>query len=1145
MKFIKQSSIENLIDEARIDVVVGATEDIKKKGVHYFCFSPFTGEKGTPSLCVNTVKNFFYDNSGGFGGNTVQFIMKKYPTMNFFEAVEKVAEITGIVLEYEEQSEDAKKIHDELLSMKKIVQFVSEKYQTEFNKQPLDHWAKQMMISDRGFSEETLQQFMIGFAPNESSFVSTPLINNAHFELAKTLGFTITKNQMSYDFFRNRIMFPIHNEKGDIIGFGGRRSNLPEEATYAKYINSKESKIYLKDRVIYGLWQAKKNIASSGKAILLEGYTDVMALHQAEVTNAVATCGTSLTEGHARLLLRFCKHVILFRDGDKAGLRAVHRDIDILLKYGFTVEVVTCPEGEDPDSLSKLLDVKDFIEKNKKDAILWKAEFLQQEAKNPALITLEKTLSEQLENEIDKLRESIIPESMMVDLSAMDKKFSKKENNEIYNKIAKLEKEMKQQLADFPKYEPLLVSQAVESMSYTLHAIPNKIMQKEYVKMVSKILDQKPNVISDIIKATEEEEERSKKSKTQEADKKEFQILGLPEGADKDQYLTDRFCEVGNVYWFRRENTFVLGTNFRMMPLFHVEGRADNKRLCEVINNQNHKRLIDFESTDFINFTKIKERLIMEGFFFFEPGARNEDFQLVAKKLLNDFVTASELKILGHQRQGFFAFADGVYHNNSFHKVNKYGIVNVEGLEKTESEYRSDITHFYSPSHSEIYKSANEGDDPFENDRHFIHKVAPVSLDQWASQLVTVFGNKGKLGVAFCIAANFRDLFIQHYNFFPLMGGFGQKDSGKSGFGSCLQAFFYHNLNPLELNTSTLVGLSRRLTRVKNTIVFCDEMRDDIDEAMHQTLKGTWNGIGREKGKGFESNRTTVDKINSAVYYSGQYLPTRDDGALPSRSIILNFENKEHSSEEKERYNKLISWNKEGISSFILDIIKHRDFFAKNVTRIYAETAKELKVELKDQEYQNRIFDNYLQLLVTVKMMQDKFNFPFTYKEYLALTKEQIIENSETIADSDGLAAFWRIIEYLVGTHQIKQSEDFVISRDSKIKYFPKKDQEETFENKAGDKIIWISFSKVWQDYHKEVSKRQGEEVIGMTTIRNYLKSKKYFIGAFKSKRMGSKCPSGYIFNYSLMQRLGILNIDDINDNQTDMTSELELPKGF
>lgn len=1138
MKFIKQSSIDNLIDEARIDVVIGATEELKKKGVHYFCFSPFTGEKGTPSLCVHVVKNFFYDNSAGFGGNAVQFIMKKYPTMNFFEAVEKVAEITGIILEYEEQSEDAKKIHDEIFSMKKVVQFCSDLYQKKFATLKADDWAKQMMITDRGFSEEILQQFMIGFAPNDRSFVSTPLINNAHFEISKTLGFTNTKDGASYDFFRNRIMFPIHNDKGDIIGFGGRRSNLEEEATFAKYLNSKESKLYLKEKVLYGLWQAKKKIASSGKAILLEGYTDVMALHQADAGNAIATCGTSLTEGHVRLLVRYCKHVILFRDGDKAGLRAVHRDIDICLKHGFKVEVVICPDGEDPDSLSKKTDINAFIEKNREDAILWKAKFLQIEAKNPELITIEKTLREELDKNIENLRCQLATDEELKALSVHDRKFKKKENDEIFRTIAEQEKELKQELADLPKYEPSLVANAVESMANTLHSIPNKIEQDAYVKMVAKILGQKPAVISGIITSTEEAEARSKKGKTQEAEKKEFQVLGLPEGADKDQYLTDRFCEIGNVYWFKRENSFVVGTNFRITPLFHVEGRADNKRLCEVVNNKGHKRLIDFESTDLINFTKMKERLINEGEFYFEPGAKNEDFLYISKKLLKDFITASELKILGYQRQGFFAFADGIYNDNSFHKVNKYGVVNVEGLEKIESEYRSDITHFYSPSHSEIYKSANEGDDPFENDRHFIHKVAPVSLDQWASQMVTVFGDKGKLGVAFCLAANFRDLFIQHYNFFPLFGGFGQKDSGKSGFGSCLQAFFYQNLNPLELNTSTLVGLSRRLTRVKNSIVFCDEMRDDIDEAMHQTLKGTWNGIGREKGKGFESNRTTVDKINSAVYYSGQYLPTRDDGALPSRSIITNFENKEFTSNEKEQYNKLISWNKEGISSFILDTIKHRDYFAKNMTRVYAETGKEMKAALKEQEYQNRVFDNYIVLLVTVKMLQDKFNFPFTYDQYFQLTKEAIVENSETIADSDGLAAFWRIVEYLAdpAQHSIKQGSDFLIERASTFEYIPKKGEKAIFTNKDRDKIIFINFSKVHQDYHKEVSKRQGEEVIGATTIRNYLKSKKYFIGLFGSKRMGDKCPSGYAFNYSMMQRLGILNLDDENDTQTEIT---------
>lgn len=1147
MKFIKQDSITNVLEEARIYDVVAAFEDLKKKGTHHFCMSPFSGEKGTPSFCVNSVKNSYYDYSSGFGGNAVNFLMKKL-SIGFFDAIEKAAAICNITLEYEEQSEDAKKINDEFQSMKKLVDFAAEKYQVSFHKLPAEHWAKELMIQQREFSEDTLQQFEIGFAPNERSFISTPAINGGNFELSKTLGYTITKDGASYDFFRNRIIFPIHNERGDIVGFGGRRSNDEEDEKYAKYMNSKESKLYLKDKVLYGLWQAKKTIVASGKAILLEGYTDVMALHQFSATNAVASCGTAFTEYQAKLLSRFCKHVILFRDGDAAGTKAAHRDLDVLLKASFKVEIVICPAGEDPDSLARKTDINAFIEKNKEDAILWRAKVLQKDTINPELISLEKTLREALDKEIEDLRAKMITDESIDSLSnAMDKKFAKNENAKLFKQIHNLEKEMLQQLSDFPKYEPRLVSEAVEAMSNTLHLIPNKIAQKEYVKMVSKILDQKPKVLEDIIKYTEDEEALAKKQQSKQQDKQEYEILGLPEGADKDQFLRDRFCVVENAYWFRRDSNFMRGTNFRAEALFHVEGRKENKRLCEIINTLGHKRLIDFDSKDLINFTKFQERLIMEGFFVFEPGASTSDFKLLTNFLFSDFITAKELKLLGLQSQGFFAFADCVYHDGNVQKVNKYGIVNIEGLEKTDSEYRNDITHFYSPSHSEIYKHESEGDDPYENDRHFVHKEAPVSLDQWMSQMVKVFGDKGKLGVAFALASNFRDLFLQHYNSFPLMCGIGQKDSGKSGFGSCIQSFFYFNLNPLDLNTSTLPSLSRKVSRCKNTVVFCDEYREDIDGDMFQLLKSAWNGFGREKGNGFDSLKTTAEKVNSAIYYAGQYLPIRDDGALISRSIICNFENKEHSPEQKEEYNKLIAWNKLGLSSFIIDIIKHRDFVTKNLIRVYSETVKELKKSLKDFEYQNRIFDNYAQILVIVKMLDDKFNFPFKYAEFFELVKDSIVENSETIADSDGLAAFWRVVEYLSNPGSrdrcVKQGEDYIIEREPSFKIMIKKGEFQEWKNKDNDKILFLNFSKVHQDYHKESSKRQGEEVIAQSTIRNYIKSKKYFIGLYTAKRIGDKTTSGYALNYSLMERMNILNLPDENEKQSEL--EIDLPEGF
>lgn len=1145
MKFIKQTSIDQVLDEAQIYDIVAATEKLTKQGANWFCLSPFSQEK-TPSFCVNPAKNMFYDNSAGFGGNPITFLMKKYSSMTFFEAIEKAAELSGIVLEYEERSEDQKRIDDELQHMRNLLEFANKEYQKEFTKLPADSWAKKMIAEERQFSEEIIQTFMIGFAPNKRDFISHSAINNGVFEYAKALGLTKTENNVSYDFFRDRVIFPIHNDKGIVVGFGGRRSNEEEAKSYAKYLNSKESKLYFKDKVLYGLYQAKKSIISSEKVVLMEGYTDVIACHQGGLTNSVATCGTSLSTFHAKILSRYCKHAVLFRDGDKAGLRAVHRDLDILLSAGFKVEVVICPDGEDPDSLSKQCNISEFVNKHATDAILWKARFLLEESKNADIDELIKTINVQYNTEISKLHEKLVPDSAFKEVNnALEKRQLKKDNDNIFKEIALLEAEQKKSIEELPKYEPELVAQSIESIATTLFNIQNEITQKEYVKLVANIMKQPGKVIQNIINVKTQEAEKERAAKDKKQNESETKLLRLPEGADKEQYLQDRFCEIDNVIWFQNgDKDFFPGTNHKITPLFHVDGKQDNRRLCEVVNVNGAKRLIDFDSTDIINYTKFKERLVKEGNFFWEPGSKNEHFLLVSRKLLDNFITATELKTLGYQSEGFFAFADGVFHDGEFRKVNKYGIVNVDGLEKEQSEYKSDVTHYYSPAYSEIYKASREDDDPYENDRHFIYKVAPVSLDQWLHQMVKVFGDKGKLGTVFCVAANFRDLFLNNWKFFPLMGGFGQRDSGKSGFGSCLQAFFYYNLPALEINTSTIVGISRKLTRCKNTVVFFDEYRDDIDEDKHQQLKGAWNGIGREKGKGADTNRTSSDKINSAIYYAGQYIPAKDDGALPSRSIILNFEQKERSAEEKEEYNKLMAWNKPGISSFVLDVLRHRKYFNEKLLKTYSEVLKELKLALKDTDHQNRVLENYLVLLVTYKILEDKFTWPFKYDEFFQLIKESIIDNSDTITDSDGLATFWRTIEYLNSTQPrvIKEGEDYIISRDGAVNYVPKKGEKATWKNVNNDKVLYLNFSQVHQHYHREVSKRQGEEVIHETTIRNYLKSKKYFIGLFSAKRMGDRTPSGYAFNYSMMQRLGILDLYDNSDDQGDLFSG-DLPK--
>lgn len=1143
MKFIKQESIRLVLDEARIYDVVSASETLKKQGTHYFCLSPFSGESGTPSFCVNTVKNNFFDYSSGFGGNAVSFLMKRH-SLQFHDAIIKAAEICGIVIDYEEQSEDAKRLYTEFETYKTILREADVQYQKQYSKLADDHWAKQMIV-DRGFSKETCETFYIGYAPNERSFLASPLINKGLFSEAIEIGIIKSKDGNSYDFFRDRLMFPILDENGIVVGFGGRRSNEESAQEYAKYLNSASSKIYHKEKVLYGMFQAKKSIVKKDKVILVEGYTDVISLHNSGVENVVCSCGTALTKEQAKLISRYTKNVILFRDGDAAGLKAVMRDIDILLAEGLVVKVVLCAEGEDPDSLSRQINIELFIDKNWKDAIDYKAKVLKKEAINPELPHLVETANRSYEEDVLNLKSQLHPDEAFEKLNTADKKFMKMHNDDIFKRMKQLDADLKITLNDLPRYSPQLLSENIQKMAITLNAIPSKIVQEQYVKMVAKEFDIKPKQIQDIIAELEKKDQDEKKKKSTEASDKESQQLRLPKGADKTQFLEDRFCEIGNQYWFDAENGFFQGTNHKLTPLFHIEG-TENQRLCEVINDRGVKRLIDFESKDLINFTRFQERLFDLGDFFWEGGVQTRHFKLVTKKLSSGFIAAKQIKILGQQKEDFFAFADGIYFENTLHSINKYGIVNIEVEAQETSEYNSDIKHYYLPAFSEIYKHSSDDDDPYENDRHFVFKKAPVSLETWMNQVVKVFGDKGKLGIAWCLANNFRDIFLKHYTQYPLMAGIGQKDSGKSGLGKALQSFFFYDLQPLELNISTLPGMSRRLMRVKNATVFFDEMRDDLEEDKYQLMKGTFNGLGREKGQGANSIKTTTDKVNCALYYAGQYVVTRDDGALPTRSITLLFQNKEFTQEEREEYQKLMNWCQQGITSFILDVVRHRKHFAANVMKAYADCSKELKEALNGRDFQNRIFECYVPILASTKILKEFFNFPFEYEDFKKLCAEGVIDNSELISDSDGLSKFWSILEFLTKPFDIdqpkktilKNEHDYQIEKSADIKIMKNKTEEERIPNTNRDLILYLYFSSVYQSYQKEVSTRKGEDVIGMTTLRNYLKSKKYFIGSFKAKRMGDKVVSGYALNYTMMKDLNILNID-ISDAQTSIESEL------
>ena len=1076
MKYIKKECIDKILDAIDVVSVIEKYVNIKKSGSGYSALSPFGSEK-TASLMISPSKQIWKDFSTGKGGSAINFIME-YKSISFYEALLEAAKLNNIAIEYEEFTNDEEKNKYEDYQIKKrITQLACDKYIKFFSELPPTHWA-QKMISNRKWDDSTILQFKIGYAPKEkNNSFSKEAIELGYLAAAKELGLTKTNeiNQLAYDFFIDRLVFPIQNFYGEVIGFGGRRNDDPENLKYAKYLNSSESILYNKSKILYGLYQAKGEIRKQNKVILVEGYSDVISLHQNGVSFAVATCGTSLTVEHTKILKKLCAHVIIWRDGDVAGLKATFRDIDILLKESFKVSTIISPEGKDPDDLAreKGTELIQWVEDNLTDAVNWKA--------------------------VNLIKNCETPDD---------------------------------------------ISFAVQKICDTLCVISDEIKRDLYIKDLSKVLKQKQSVLKKIV---DEKLDNLKTSNTNITTTNNVKLdVLLPPGANQEQYIKDRFCEIDKAYFFQsKDGNFFKGTNFVIQALFHIYGRNDNKRLCEITNELGHKRLIDFDSKDFVNFSKIQETLIQEGFFFFEGNVSTLHFKLVTKKILNDFIMAYELKTLGWQNEGFFAFADGIYFENQFKRTNKYGIIQIEGLDEENSEYRENIKHYYSPAFSEIYKYNREDDDPYENDRCFVYRKSPISIDQWMSQLVKVYGDKGIVGIGFVFASLFRDILIKRFSFFPHLGLFGEKGSGKSRFGDSLHNFFFYKMNPFDLNSGTVVGFTRRLARTKNAISFLEEYHDNIHDVMFQSMKGAYDGRGREKGQATVDNRTSITNVNSSLIYAGQYYPVRDDNSLATRSLLLSFIKKPYTTEEIQEYNLLKSWEETGLSSLILDIIRHREVVVTKFHEMYALIAKNLKMDLAGTEVQERMINNYLAILTPIYILWDNFNFPFTQEYFYRLCKELIINSSDMITESEGLADFWSMFEYLVHENRIKENEDFKIISPKTVKLGVKKGGKtitEEWYNTNSDKVLYIYFKKIYQDMLRE-SSRRGTSLMNETTLKNYFRAKKYLIGGSATTRLGERSQSCYAFNYSLLHSQGILNIEKTYILDTSLSSkEKEIP---
>lgn len=1121
MRYTTQSL--DRVREADIYTTIKNFIDLKKSGSNYKAKSPFTDEK-TPSFVVSPAKQIFKCYSAGLGGDGIKFV-QHHEKCEFIEAVEKIAQIHNIFLEKEKVTPEVQRKIDQKAEMYKLLDSVSRSYVNAYRELPEEHWAKKM-LQEREFSKDSVLSFQLGFSP-EGNKLTKWSIEHGTLQIAKELGLSKTKDATSYDVFKNRIMFPIHNEKGAVVGFGGRQNNGENFDKQYKYINSSASLVYDKSAILYGLFQAKHVILKKGTAILTEGYTDVISMHQNGCENTVASSGTALSERHAKLLKKYAQEVVLLRDGDSAGIKATIRDIDICLAEGLNVSLCILPDGEDPDSFArKTEDMQSWVNDNKQDALLWKTQ--RYELKRNGYDEDVNDIRETSKFQIKALQDTI---QDLEKLKGEGLAQAKKENKAISDEISVIKKQTEKEIKDLPVIDPNKKADAVTDIANTLFLIKNEVKRNEYSKQISKILKVTISSLKSAIGRIEFQE--SEKNATKKDGKLSLKGIKLPDGAEQEEYMEGHgFVTVGNSYHFQKnDNDFIQGTTFKMEPLFHIQGDKENKRLCEITNLRGKKKLIDFDSDMLANFNDFRRFLFKIGGFMFltHNGIRTEHFDKFVYRYEEQFEPALELITMGWNKKGFFAFANGVFWEGKFRGVNKYGIIHLEGIDTSESDYNQKIDYYYSPAFSVMYENNQDGDDDYENDRYFVYNDSAISLADWQSQMKLVFQEKGIIGVIFVYAAMFRDLFLSHYDFFPLLAGFGEKDSGKSAFGKVLQNFFYYRLPPLDLTQATHVGFSRRLSRNTNTVQFCDEYQDkNVKDDVFNGLMGAWNGIGREKGKGVGTNKTSYDKINSAIYYAGQFMPTKMENALATRTISMLFRNKNYTPEEKTQFAKLLNWTNSGISSLVVDVVKHRAYFEKILPQVHAQSERTLKELLKDEQYQERIFNNVSVLFTTYAILKDKIEFNFSEEEITNLCLRLIIDNSEQIADSNGLTEFWNIVTFLYERNQITKGFDFDVNRAVSFKIMESKKSETLYKNVNGDEILYLRLKSVYQHYQLETSKREGVDVIGQTTLRHYFKSRPYFIGLVRAKRFGKAGSSScYAFNYTMMRAKGLVSLEE------------------
>jgi DNA primase len=1064
---ISEKTIEEVKAIPIEDIAKEYIPDLKRKGANYTGCCPIHGEK-TPSFAISPVKGIYKCfGCGAAGTNCVDFLMAVEKGLSYPDAIKRIAEKNGIPVEEtnDKQFEELRRRNDDYSTV---------------TRGALAHYTRQLhnrpdmitqILHDRQISRDTLLEFQLGYAPDEFKFLTNGIIKAGYYEPAHKLGIVQTKNDTNYDFFRNRVMIPIVNNKGICVGFGGRKFEDGKKDN-PKYLNSSETKGFFdKGKILFGMHLARKAMAEHEYAILVEGYWDVISFHDKGFDNTVATMGTALTDDQVKQLASVTGSVLIARDGDAAGYKSALEAVDKIVAEGLEARYLQMPAGVDPDSLIKWIawfrhdtynniphittehDLAFYIAASSQDAVVWKLDLLMQGADTPTKTGLAIEAATQL---IGLVKKDVIRQQYILHC---------KKQYGIAIKVVK------------PKEEVLDLSE-------------KQIHQKlAHLKWLTK-------------------------EKKEEA----FETYGFTTCEEPHQFG----------YWFGAPGFNIEQlTNFIINPLFSVNEPVEKFELAEIKNKYGSK-ILEVPAGTFTSMNAF-EKLIWEA----RATVLNNFSQLHLRKLnainIHKFKEATLVRTLGMQPEGFWSFADAIFDKGKIVRYDKTGIAE---LNKVCFYSPGSAEHNRNKRKDEFGNEVTDGD-PYRNDKFLNYTPAAATFAQWAQQMVKVFGPKGMNAVSTVILAVFKDI-ITAFEKLPIPYGWGDAEAGKSVWAERIFYFFYNQeAKPFNLNSGTIFTFFNTLERFKNCVFLFNEFDEDtINDEFFRAFKQAHDGEGRNKGMMGTTvkNKSTEQPVNVVPILVGQILSTKDGGSVLSRCVPEKFVARTYTDEEKEALDVLKRWEKKGMNGAICELLVHRAQFRRDFFPVFNQLLSRMKTDIQRDGgvYKERIARNHCIMLACSQIISEHFNLGYDMETYYNYMVGSVLNLTEMVNENNSLGVFWKELTFMFEQQLIEEGFDYKIITANEIKVTVtqegrKVDIIKKFEQPK--KLLLLRLSSIFPLFEERIKRSTGTKSINQKTLTTYFESNKAFYGnnptshySSKSKNIKDLKTSAYVFDYEALK---------------------------